>query len=195
MPTLYIIAGPPGIGKSSNSSIFLPDGLPVLNHDLIRVAYKQQQLPDYGVKSNQKAWAFINEKSKSGADFGIELNLGFDQHYSLLTQIPYYYTSYTIHILLFFTDDLQLCLDRTAKRFDNGGHYVPEAVVKEMYAQTLSLLRKNISFFSHIQFFDVAHERLLPELVYSGYYPTANHEFTHAILPDWVGRHFSEILS
>jgi predicted ABC-type ATPase len=193
MPTIYIIAGPPGVGKSSNGLAFVSTDLPVLNHDHIKADYKRQQIPDYGPKSNVKAWEFIKEKAKSGVDFGIELNLGFVHHYDLLTQIPHQNAPYSIHVLLFFTDELQLCIDRAHQRFKNGGHYVAEEIVREMYVQTLPLLKENISLFGHVQFFDVSSENLIPELVYSGYYPTANHEFIHPVLPKWVSHYFTKI--
>ncbi len=37
---IYVIAGPPGIGKSTNDRAFIPAGVPIIDHDLSAYQYK-----------------------------------------------------------------------------------------------------------------------------------------------------------
>lgn len=84
-----------------------------------------------------------------------------------------------------------MCLDRAHLRHKAGGHRVSELVILDMCAQTVPLLRKNIGLISHLHLINVTHTSV--ELVYSDYYPTANHEFINPVLPDWVVNNFPEI--
>jgi hypothetical protein len=47
LPTIYFIAGPPGVGKSTSGSSFLPDDIEILDPDRITSRYKAQGFSDY----------------------------------------------------------------------------------------------------------------------------------------------------
>lgn len=59
MPLLFIIAGPPGIGKSTNGKSFSPPNIEVLNHDALSIYYKGED--NYEDLSNLKANDFIQQ--------------------------------------------------------------------------------------------------------------------------------------
>lgn len=191
MPILYIIAGPPGVGKSTNSEEMVPPSIQVLNHDKLNAEYKYRQVADYEERANLRANAFIKEKLLQKSNFGVELNLGSDSHYDFLRWVKTFHPHYHIHVILFFTNDLQLCLDRAFLREQAGGHSVEPVVIRRMYQNTLGLLRQNISLIAHLQLIDVTYNRT--ELVYSGYYPAKISEFVHFNLPQWLTDHFPEI--
>jgi predicted ABC-type ATPase len=44
---IYIIAGPPGVGKSTSGSSVVPNGLTILDPDQIANRYKTQGFSDY----------------------------------------------------------------------------------------------------------------------------------------------------
>ncbi len=44
---IYVIAGPPGIGKSTNGRAFIPAGVPIIDHDLAAYQYKKRGFTDY----------------------------------------------------------------------------------------------------------------------------------------------------
>jgi predicted ABC-type ATPase len=191
MPIIYIIAGPPGVGKSTNTKKVLPELIQTLNHDKLNAEYKYRQVIDYEERANLRANAFIKENLLLKADFGIELNLGSDGHYDFLRWVKKFHYHYQIHVILFFTNDLQLCLDRALLREQAGGHSVEPAVIRRMYQNTFGLLRQNITLVAHLQFIDVTYNRT--ELVYSGYYPAKTAEFAQIKLPQWLTEHFPEI--
>ena len=190
-PILYVVAGPPGVGKSTNGEVFVPYPVKVLNHDGIEAEYKKSNIPDYAKRANEKMWSSIHENIALGIDFGIELNLGTEDQYGLLRRTHNYCTHYQVHMLLFFTDIYSLCTNRAEVRARAGGHEVEPLIIQDMLFNTIGLLRKNIASIDHLTFIDVTYNSV--ELVYSGYYPTRNHEFVSDVLPNWVTTNFPEI--
>ena len=100
--TIYVIAGPPGIGKSTNAANFIPAGVPIIDQDLAGYQYKKQGFADYqdlaSLSTNQR----IRDLLLSRQDFALELNLGFPSHYAYLKSIAYFDRSNQIALLLFF---------------------------------------------------------------------------------------------
>lgn len=189
---LYLIAGPPGVGKSTIGQMFVPSHVNVLNHDDIETEYKKMGIDVYEELANQKMWEQIHGNIALGIDFGIELNLGSENQYGLLKKIHGYCKHYQIYVLLFFTDIYQLCVDRAQMRAKSGGHKVEGNVIKYMYDNTIQLLKTNINMFSHTTFINITYNSF--ELVYSGYYPIHNHEFVQMPLPTWILENFPEIV-
>ncbi len=153
---LYLIAGPPGIGKSTMASELIPKGVPILDQDLAGYQYKKLGFNNYkdlaSLSTNQK----IREYLFAGEDFALELNLGFTSHYDFLKAILSLNVSIKLHLLLFFTDSISLCLDRAQIRFINGGHEVKPEIVEEMYRNTIPLFQENQHLFHSVRLIDVA---------------------------------------
>lgn len=155
MALLFIIAGPPGIGKSSSGKLFHPLNIDFLNHDALSLYYKTKGEYNYEDLSNLKANEFIQQKLNKYEDFGIELNLGYENHYDLLRYVKDKYPQYHVTVCLFYTDDIQLCLDRAIIRERAGGHSVSELIIREMYENTLKLLQNNVNLLTNLMFIDV----------------------------------------
>jgi predicted ABC-type ATPase len=193
MPVLHIIAGPPGIGKTTNAGIFIDERIFIENSDVAAVALKNQGDEDYQEIAFEQLRVNAEANCKRGIDFGIELNLGYQiPHYSYINHWRNKY-SYDLDVTLFFTDSVALCIDRAHQREKYGGHRVAEKIIVDMYVQTLPLLRKNINTITHLQFINVTYNAV--ELVYFGYYPTGDHEFISPVLPNWVSQNFPELIT
>lgn len=165
MTKIYIIAGSPGIGKSTSGKHFVPPSIEILNHDSLLLYYKYKQAVDYEDLANLKANKFILEQLTNKNDFGIELNLGFDSHYELLKFIKREHPHYQIEVIMFYTDNVEICLNRAALREKFGGHHVGSDIILKMYENTLPLIKKNIDLINGIQLVNVDFEFI--ELVYS----------------------------
>jgi predicted ABC-type ATPase len=152
---IYLIAGPPGIGKSTNAKHFIPKGIAIIDQDLAGYQYKKKGFTDYkdlaSIQTNQK----IRESLFDNVDFALELNLGFQSHYEFLNSIASFDRSNKIHLLLFFTNDLDLCIDRANVRHLSGGHEVKREVIEEMYSNTLPLFEKFKYLFDSVRLLDV----------------------------------------
>ena len=82
MPQLFIIAAPPEIGKSTIGKKFISTNIGILNHDALFIYYRARGEADYEDLSNLKANDFVQQKLSNNDDFGVEINLGYDNHQS-----------------------------------------------------------------------------------------------------------------
>lgn len=179
MANLYIIAGTPGIGKSTSGKFFLPPTIDILNHDNLQLYFKKKSVIDYEELSNLKANDFILNQLELSNDFGVELNLGFDSHYELLRFIKKKHPHYKIEVILFHTDNIQICIDRAILREKFGGHRVEIHVIEQMYKNMIPLLQNNADLIHQIRLIDVEVDRF--RLVYP-----KNKNNTFSEPPNWV---------
>jgi predicted ABC-type ATPase len=181
MAKIYIIAGPPGIGKSTSGRHFVPPSIEILNHDSLLLHYKYNEEVDYEDLANLKANNFVLEQLTEKNNFGIELNLGFDSHYELLRLIKREHSHYQIEIVLFYTDNIEICFDRALLREKFGGHHVDSDIILKMYENTIPLIKKSTHLIHGIQLINDDFESI--ELVYS---KENDSIFSITELPDWV---------
>jgi hypothetical protein len=55
MSQIFIIAGPPGIGKSTNGADYIDPDLDILNEDDVNVKYKNMGFPDYNIRHDSRS--------------------------------------------------------------------------------------------------------------------------------------------
>ncbi len=152
---IYLIAGPPGIGKSTNARKLIPKRASIVDEDLAGYQYKKQGFNDFQFLASMSTNRKIRENLFADRDFALELNLGFSSHYDYLKSIASAAAKKKIHLLLFFTDDPELCLTRARVRYARGGHEVKPEVVTEMYQNTFPLFEQNKNLFHSVRLVDV----------------------------------------
>jgi len=143
MAHIHIIAGPPGIGKSTRGREYIDPELEILNEDEIRHRYRIKGYADYNEYSLQKVRATVLQNLIKEKDFALELNLGFEHQYSYALAMKRFSNEVKLDVILFFTDHLQLCQDRAIERFTKGLHLVKPDVIEQMYNNTIPLLKTN----------------------------------------------------
>jgi predicted ABC-type ATPase len=143
MSIIHIIAGPPGIGKSINGFEYVDEELDILNEDEMRFKYKAKGFADYNEYSIYRVRDIIKRKLIRNEDFALELNLGYPHQYEYALSAKSFSTANKLAVILFFTDSLQLCLDRAKIRHESGLHLVKPETIEEMYNNTIPLLKAN----------------------------------------------------
>lgn len=192
MPTIYFIAGPPGVGKSTSGASLLPDDIDILDPDRIASRYKAQGFADYKDIGNIKFNNLVKKQLFAGNDFAIELNLGFESHYDFVKSIKGFNSDNTIEVILFFTDDIKLCYQRAEQRHLEGLHYVSPETIKEMYENTMPLLHAHFSMFSSLIAVNVSGDDV-PEICLK--FTAADRELISAKnLPDWAEQSIKQFL-
>lgn len=152
---IYVIAGPPGIGKSTYGRELIPNHVPIVDHDLAAYQYKKKGVADYSELASLKANEFIDSSISNAKDFALELNLGYASHYDYLKSLASSRRHIRVHLILFFTDNVGLCLLRAKVRHQNGGHLVEAHVIQAMYRDTIPLFKENNKLFKSVSFISV----------------------------------------
>lgn len=144
-PTLYILAGPNGIGKTTVNQYFIPLEVPYINADDIAKQLRER-LNDINVQelANAEALEQMNKFILKKQDFAIESNLADNDTWLFLVNIQR--LGYSVYLNFFSTSDIDICINRVKMRYLQGGHFVRPDIVKQRYENGLNLLRhyKNI---------------------------------------------------
>jgi predicted ABC-type ATPase len=159
--------------QSTNAREFLLPDLTIIDQDLAGYQYKKRGFVDHQDTASLRINQTVREHLFAAQNFALELNLGFQSHYDYLKSIAYFDRNNAIHLLLFFTDDITLCIDRAKSRHLSGGHEVKQAIVEEMYANTFPLFEQPKHLFATVRLIDVTDQTLLE--------PAAD-----APLPNWI---------
>jgi predicted ABC-type ATPase len=137
-PTAYVIAGPNGAGKTTFATEFLPDFIKCrefLNADLIAAGLSPFAPETQNMRAGRLLLERIRELSKARHDFGFETTLAGRMHVKLLTNLRKW--GYRIELLFLWLPSPDLAVRRVAERAREGGHKVPDDVVRRRYGSGL----------------------------------------------------------
>jgi predicted ABC-type ATPase len=166
MSQIFVLAGPPGVGKSTAGFEFVDPDLEILNEDEMAFKYRTQGYPDYKEHAIHRFTQAIRTKLIRNEDIALELNLGYPEHYDYILSAKKFNSDNLLHIILFYTDDLQVCVERAKFRFESGRHLVTPETIREMYSNTLPLLHSNLKHIDSINFIDAGGAEPMPIAVY-----------------------------
>ena len=134
LPNLYIISGCNGAGKTTASFTILPEMLDCkefVNADEIAKGLSPFQPESVSFQAGRIMLERIVELLNSGADFAFE---------TTLTTLSYINTiniakekGYSVTLLFFWLNDVNLAIERVKTRVSEGGHNIPEDVVRRRY--------------------------------------------------------------
>ena len=144
-PTIYILAGPNGIGKTTVNQYFIPSEVPYINADDIAKQLRERlNTTNVQELANAEALEQMNKFIYQRKDFAIETNLADEDTWLFLVNIQR--LGYFVYLTFFSTSDVDICINRVNMRYLQGGHFVRPDIVKMRYENGLKLLRyyKNI---------------------------------------------------
>lgn len=139
-PQLYIIAGPNGSGKTTFARKFLPDYakcLEFVNVDLIAGGLSPFDPERAALKAGRIMLEQIHSLGNRGLDFGFETTLSGKSHLKLLNELKQR-KGYEIHLFFLWISSVKLALERIELRVQQGGHDIPEAVVRRRFNKGIS---------------------------------------------------------
>ncbi len=137
-PNLYIIAGPNGAGKTTFARKFLPDYVKCLefvNVDLIANGISPFDPERAALRAGRIMLEQIHSLAERGVDFGFETTLSGKTYVKLLQRMKK--RRYLIHIFFLWVSDVELALERIRLRVRNGGHHIPEVIVRRRFGRSL----------------------------------------------------------
>jgi predicted ABC-type ATPase len=134
MPQLFIIAGCNGAGKTTASFTLLPEVLGIhqyVNADEIARGLSPFRPESVAVEAGRIMLSRIKELMNSKTDFAFETTLAAKSYVSLITEAKS--MGYEIHLIFFWLESAEEAILRVAKRVKEGGHSIPEDVIKRRY--------------------------------------------------------------
>jgi predicted ABC-type ATPase len=134
--SVYIVAGPNGVGKTTFAREFLPvyaNCRNFVNADLIAQGLSPLS-PDLAqIRAARLMLEEIERYVQRGEDFGFETTLAGLTHVVLIRRLRS--LGYKVHLFYLWVFDIDLLLSRIQSRVVQGGHNVPEVVVRRRFAR------------------------------------------------------------
>ncbi|MCF8037852.1 MAG: zeta toxin family protein [Desulfohalobiaceae bacterium] len=139
MPTVYIIAGPNGAGKTTFAEEFLPGFVhcrEFLNADLIAAGLSPFAPETQDFKAARLFLSRLHELVTNRQNFAFETTLSGRSYIQRLYEMK----SQGYYIVLFFLwlPNVEMAIKRVQARVNQGGHNVPEDIIKRRYANGLN---------------------------------------------------------
>ncbi|MCW5317241.1 Zeta toxin family protein [Nostoc sp. KVJ3] len=141
MPSLYIIGGANGSGKTTVSMSLLPnflDCFEYVNADAIAAGLSPLNPDSMAIEAGRLMIMRLRTLSNSGSDFAFETTLAARSFAPFI--IGCRAKGYTINLIYFWLQSVDLAVERVAVRVASGGHSIPKDVIRRRYQQG----RKNL---------------------------------------------------
>lgn len=133
-PKIVIIAGPNGAGKTTFARTFLPEEAQCprfINADLIAEGLSPFAPEVAAVKAGRLMLQEIDEAARQRENFAFETTLSGLGHLRRIE--AWRATNYHVSLLFLSLPTVEMALARVAERVRQGGHDVPEAVVRRRF--------------------------------------------------------------
>ncbi len=165
-PTVYIIAGPNGAGKTTFATKFLPDFVDCrefLNADLIAAGLSPFAPESQSIHAGKLMLLRIKELKEKRVNFGFETTLSGRSYFKLLQGMKT--DGYRIELFFLWIPSEEIAVNRVANRVRQGGHHIPEQVIRRRYQSgILNLLNLYHSLLDSCWLYDAS---TLPPIVAS----------------------------
>lgn len=134
MPRIFIIAGPNGAGKTTASYTVLPEMLDCkefVNADEIARGLSPFQPDQAAIDAGRLMINRINELAKHKTDFAFETTLSTKSYVGTIQKAKE--QGYSVTLIFFWLNSAELAIERVKGRVKDGGHGIPEDVVRRRY--------------------------------------------------------------
>src|SRR5680860_264019 len=134
MRKLYVIAGCNGAGKTTASYTILPEILDCkefVNADEIARGLSPFQPERAGIQAGRLMLTRIKTLLESGENFAFETTLSTKTYVNFLKVAKE--KGYQITLLFFWLNSVDLAISRVKTRVKEGGHNIPENVIRRRY--------------------------------------------------------------
>lgn len=141
MPTIYIIAGCNGAGKSTAANVILPQFLnckEFVNADSIAAGLSPFQPDTVSFQAGRIMLSRIKELISERSTFAFETTLITKSYVNIIKEAKA--KKYKIVLFYFWLNSVELALARIADRVKKGGHNIPKDVVIRRYTRSLENL-------------------------------------------------------
>ena len=168
-PTLCVIAGPNGSGKTTTTELLLANEWGInsvyINPDNIaKQEFGDWNSPEAVLKAAQRATELRYQCLAERRDFVFETVFSSEEKLDFLRKS--HDAGFFIRLFYVCTKSPEINVARIAKRYMNGGHEVPISKVVSRYFKSLEQAKQAITFVDRAYIYDNSEEDQLPQLLY-----------------------------
>lgn len=134
MPSIYVIGGANGSGKTTVSMSLLPnfiDCFEYVNADAIAAGLSPFNPESMAIEAGRLMIQRLRILSNLRSDFAFETTLAARTFAPFLIDCKA--KGYTINLIYFWLQSAELAIERVARRVASGGHSIPEEVIRRRY--------------------------------------------------------------
>jgi predicted ABC-type ATPase len=145
MKNLYIISGCNGAGKTTASFTVLPEMLncrEFVNADEIARGISPFKPESVAIQAGKIMLNRIDELLQQQVDFAIETTLTTKSYLNTIEKAKS--LGYEVTLLFFWLNDVELAIERVKTRVLEGGHNIPEEVIRRRYIKGVQNLQQFI---------------------------------------------------
>ena len=138
---LFIISGCNGAGNTTAASTLLPtmfERTEFVNADNIARKINPTSPESAAVEAGRRMLIRINELIEEEKSFTIETTLSTRSYHRLLQRAKD--NGYAVVLLYFWLNSPELAVERVANRVSEGGHNIPEVVIRRRYERGIKNL-------------------------------------------------------
>lgn len=134
MANLYVISGCNGAGKTTASYSVLPDMLhcrEFVNADEIAKGLSPFQPENVAIEAGRIMLGRVKELIHKNVDFAFETTLAAKSYVRLIEEAQA--KRYFVTLIFFWLNSPELALERVRTRVNEGGHNIPESIIRRRY--------------------------------------------------------------
>ena len=187
-PTLCVIAGPNGSGKTTTTELLLANEWGInsvyINPDNIaKQEFGDWNSPEAVLKAAQRATELRYQCLAERRDFVFETVFSSEEKLDFLRKS--HDAGFFIRLFYVCTKSPEINVARIAKRYMNGGHEVPISKVVSRYFKSLEQAKQAITFVDRAYIYDNSEEDHLPLLIYRTTNGIIAKQYVD-IIPEWA---------
>src|SRR5438552_1785170 len=137
-PRVVVIAGPNGAGKTTCAATLLPEGMDIrqfVNADTIAIGLSAFAPETAAIQAGRVMLDRLAELARERHSFAFETTLASRSFAPFLRRLKK--EGYRLHLIYVWLRTPELAVQRVAARVSQGGHSVPESVVRRRYKRGL----------------------------------------------------------
>jgi len=137
-PSVIILAGPNGSGKTTAARTYLAENLKVLtyvNADVIAQGLAGFAPETAAVRAGRIMLETLHELAAERVNFAFETTLAGRAYVPWLRNLKN--TGYSVHLTYFWLGSADLAVARVAERVRAGGHSIPEPTIRQRYVRSM----------------------------------------------------------
>jgi len=141
MPSLFIIAGANGAGKTTASKIIFPELLDIIefvNADEIAKGLSPFNPEGVSFEAGRIMLRRIHQLISERKNFAFETTLSSKTYLKLIEEVKAH--TYSVVLIFLYLNSSEIAKQRVKKRVNEGGHHIPDEVIERRYLRGIQNL-------------------------------------------------------